>query len=194
MANRKSLADLSADTILASILDPEGSPLPAKYEQEKRRVIQAARLWDSYPNDRRVATIIMAKYNVTLRTAMHDVALAKEVFKTQHTFDYDSTAMWMIKDQIELIRKCKVAGDLKEWNKAKKVLHEMVEKLHPSGDEDPTRIQANMFMVTVTASGHQFNVPLEKVREMDPESLKTLVDSLATPIEDAEVLEEIFES
>ena len=194
MPNRKALADLDADSIIASILDPEGSPLPAKYEQEKRRVIQASRLWDTYPNERRVAAILMSKYNISMKTALRDIDLAKQVFKTQHTFDYDATAMWMIKDQVELIRRCQVAGDLKEWNKAKKVLQDMVEKLHPSSEEDPSRLQANMFVINVTANGHQFQVPLDKVRELDPDSLKTLVDSLATPIEDAEVLEEIFDS
>lgn len=194
MPNRKALADLDADSIIASILDPEGSPLPAKYEQEKRRVIQASRLWDSYPNERRVAAILMSKYNISMKTALRDIDLARRVFKTQHTFDYDATAMWMIKDQVELIRRCQVAGDLKEWNKAKKVLQDMVEKLHPSSEEDPSRLQANMFVINVTANGHQFQVPLDKVRELDPDSLKTLVDSLATPIEDAEVLEEIFDS
>ena len=194
MPIRKALADLDADSIIASILDPEGSPLPAKYEQEKRRVIQASRLWDTYPNERRVAAILMSKYPISLKTALRDIELAKQVFKTQHTFDYDATAMWMIKDQVELIRRCQVANDLKEWNKAKKVLQDMVEKLHPSSEEDPSRLQANMFVINVTANGHQFQVPLDKVRELDPDSLKTLVDSLATPIEDAEVLEEIFDS
>ena len=192
--SKEALADLDADSIIASILDPEGSPLPAKYEQEKRRVIQASRLWDTYPNERRVAAILMSKYPISLKTALRDIDLAKQVFKTQHTFDYDATAMWMIKDQVELIRRCQVAGDLKEWNKAKKVLQDMVEKLHPSSEEDPSRLQANMFVINVTANGHQFQVPLDKVRELDPDSLKTLVDSLATPIEDAEVLEEIFDS
>ena len=194
MPTRKALADLDADSIIASILDPEGSPLPAKYEQEKRRVIQASRLWDTYPNERRVAAILMSKYPISMKTALRDIDLAKQVFKTQHTFDYDATAMWMIKDQVELIRRCQVAGDLKEWNKAKKVLQDMVEKLHPNSEEDPSRLQANMFVINVTANGHQFQVPLDKVRELDPEALKTLVDSLATPIEDAEVLEEIFDS
>ena len=193
MANKKALADLSADDILASILDPEGTPLPAKYEQEKRRVIQASRLWDTYPNERRVAVILQTKYNISLKTALRDVELARQVFKTQHTFDYDATAMWMIKDQIELINKCKVKGDLKEWNKAKKVLQDMVEKLHPVYEEDPSRLQANLFVINVTAHGHQFQMPLDKVRETDPDALKTLVDSLAQPIEDAEV-EEIFDS
>lgn len=193
MPVRKSLADLDADSILASILDPDGSPLPAKYEQEKRRVLQASRLWDTYPNERRVAAILMSKYNISMKTALRDIDLARQVFKTQHTFDYEATAMWMIKDQIELVRRCQVAGDLKEWNKAKKVLQGMVEKLHPSSEEDPTRMQANMFVITVNAGGQQFHMPLEKVRELDPDTLKTLMDSLATPIEDAEV-EEIFDS
>ena len=90
------IINYSADDILASILDPEGSPLPAKYEAEKRRVIQASRLWDTYPNERRVAYILQAKYNISLKTALRDVELAKQVFKTQHTFDYDATAMWMM--------------------------------------------------------------------------------------------------
>ena len=100
----------------------------------------------------------------------------------------------MIKDQIELINKCKVRGDLREWNKAKKVLQDMVEKLHPVHEEDPSRMQANLFVINVTAHGHQFQIPLDKVRDLDPESLKTMIDSLSQPIEDAEVLEEIFES
>ena len=193
MPIKKALADLSADDILASILDPEGSPLPSQYEQEKRRVIQASRLWDTYPNERRVAVMLQTKYNISMKTALRDVELAKQVFKTQHTFDYDATALWMIKDQIELINKCKVRGDLKEWNKAKKVLQDMVEKLHPVHEEDPSRLQANLFVLNVTAHGHQFEVPLDKVRDMDPDSLKVFIDSLAQPIEDAEV-EEIFDS
>lgn len=193
MPIKKALADLDADTILASIVDPEGSPLPRQYEQEKRRVIQAARLWDTYPNERRVAVILQSKYNISLKTAFRDIELAKQVFKTQHTFDYDATAMWMIKDQIELINKCKIKGDLKEWNKAKKVLQDMVEKLHPTHEEDPSRVQANMFVLNVTAHGHHFEIPLDKVRELDPDALKTMVDSLSQPIEDADV-EEIFDS
>jgi hypothetical protein len=190
----KSLADLTADQVIASILDPEGSPLPAEYEQEKRRVIQAARLWDTYPNERRVAAMIQAKYNVSLRTALRDVDLARQVFKTQHTFDYEAMSSWMVKDQIDLIQKCKLKGDLKEWNKAKKVLQDMVEKMHPTYEEDPQRMQANLFVINVTAHGQQFQLPLEKVRALDPESLKTLVDSLSQPIEDAEILDEIFDS
>ena len=190
----KSLADLSADQIIASILDPEGSPLPVEYEQEKRRVIQAARLWDTYPNERRVAAMLQAKYDVTLRTALRDVDLARQVFKTQHNFDYDAMSTWMVKDQIDLIQKCKLREDLKEWNKAKKVLQDMVEKMHPVHEEDPQRMQANLFVINVTAHGQQFQLPLEKVRALDPDSLKTLVDSLSQPIEDAEILDEIFES
>ena len=194
MASRKALADLTSDEIVASILDPVGSPLPVEYEQEKRRVIQASRLWDSYPNERRVAQMIQTKYNVSMKTALRDVALARQVFKTQHTFDYDSMTAWMIKDQIDLIQKCKVKGDLKEWNKAKKVLQGMVEKMNPVHEEDPSRMQANMFVINVTAHGQHFQLPLEKVRALDPDSLKTLIDSLSQPIEDAEVLDEIFDS
>jgi hypothetical protein len=190
--NNKSLADLSADDILASILDPEGSPLPAKYEPQKRRVIQAAKLWDSYPNERNVAMMLQAKYNISHKTATRDVELSKQLFKTQHTFDFDATLAWMIKDQIELIDKCKKQNDLKEWNKAKKVLREIIGD-RPVQVEDPRRMQSNMIVLQVNNNGHNFNVPLDKVRDLSPDSLKTMIDSLSAPINDAEA-EEIMDS
>jgi hypothetical protein len=189
---KKSLAELSSDDILASILDPEGSPLPAKYEQEKRRVIQAAQLWDSYPNERQVSRMLQIKYNISLKTAYRDIALSKQLFKSEHTFDWDATMAWMIKDQIELINKCKVHGDYKEWNNAKKVLRQIIGD-RPAKEDDPQRMQANMFVIQVNNNGHVFNLSLDKVRKLAPDELKTMIDAMSDPITDADA-EEIFDS
>lgn len=190
--SNKSLSELSSDDILASILDPAKSPLPAKFEQEKRRVIQAARLWDCYPNERQVARMLQIKYNISLKTAYRDIALSKELFKSEHTFDWDATLAWMIKDQIELIDKCKKLNDLKEWNNAKKVLRQIIGD-RPAKQDDPKRMQANMFVVQVNNNGHTFNLPLDQVRNLAPEQLKTMIDALSNPIDDAEA-EELFDS
>lgn len=189
---KKSLAELSSDDILASILDPEGSPLPAKYEQEKRRVIQAAQLWDSYPNERQVSRMLQIKYNISLKTAYRDIALSKQLFKSEHTFDWDAAMAWMIKDQIELINKCKVHGDFKEWNNAKKVLRQIIGD-RPAKEDDPQRMQANMFVIQVNNNGHVFNLSLDKVRKLAPDELKTMIDAMSDPITDADA-EEIFDS
>lgn len=188
MANKKALSDLDSDMILASILDPKGSPLPAKYDQQAKRVMQAAKLWDDYPNDRKVATMLQAKYPISYKTATRDVALAKQLYKTEHTFDFDAAMAWMIKDQIELINQCKKKGDLNAWNKAKKVLREIIGD-RPVQVEDPRRMEKNVINIQINNNGHAMNIPIEKVRELAPQEVGELVNSLSEPITDDEAVD-----
>ena len=189
---KKALADLDSDMILASILDPEGSPLPAAYNQEAKRVMQAARLWDTFPDTRRVAVMLQQKYNISYKTATRDVNLAKELYKVDNKFDYDAVFAWMVKDQIELINKCKLNGDFKEWNKAKKVLRDIIGE-KPAEIEDPRRMEKNVINIQINNNGHTFNVPIEQIRALDPEAQAKLIDSLSEPIDDAEA-EDIMNS
>ena len=92
------LSDKSSDVILAHILDPDSSPLSAKQQEEFNRVVQAAKLLDDYPNDRHVLQILRQKYNVSVTQLRTDIAHAKELFKTEHTFDYYMAFSWMLKD------------------------------------------------------------------------------------------------
>src|SRR5574344_485346 len=100
--SKKSILQLSTDAIQAHILDPENSTLPAEYQEEFNRVLQTARLLDDYPNESHVVKLLQAKYNVSACTCKRDIALAKDLYKTPRTYDWDFTMSWMVKDQIEL--------------------------------------------------------------------------------------------
>ena len=113
-----SLAEQRHELIQQHIIDPENSPLPAELKEQFNRVLQVARLLDDYPNESHIINIMLAKYRMTTTQIRKDIALARELFKTNHTFDWDFWHSWQIKDQLELIRECKLKGDLKQWNNA----------------------------------------------------------------------------
>lgn len=188
------LADQKSDVILAHILDPDSSPLTPKQQEEFNRVVQAAKLLDDYPNDRHVLQILKQKYNVSVTQLRTDIAHAKELFKTEHAFDYDMAFSWMIKDQIELIRECKLRGDFKNWNAAKKVLREMIGE-KPATVEDPRRMMANQFFIQINnGTGQPVNIPLDKLRGLAPDEIQIIQQSLVQPIADDTQAEEIFNS
>lgn len=189
----KSIAKLTHDEIEAHIVDPENNPLPERCQEQFGRVLSAARLLDDYPDDNHVIRLMRAKYDVSSSTIRRDIALARQLYKSRHTFDWDFWQAWMIKDQLELIRECKLRGDMKEWNKAKLVLHKIIGD-KPLGEEDPRRMQANQFFIQiVNNNGEQRSMPLGDVRALNDKEKKELIDNLYQPIDDAQA-EEIMQT
>ncbi|MCR4612712.1 MAG: hypothetical protein K5778_01785 [Bacteroidaceae bacterium] len=195
MAKRgqKALAEQAHDLILAHILDPDNSPLPPEQQEQLGRVTQAARLLDEYPDETHIVALMKTKYHVTTGQLRRDIALARELFKTRHTFDWDFWRAWEIKDQVELIKTCQRRGDLKNWNAAKKVLHEMLGE-RPEVTGDPRRMEKNTFYIQVNnGTGQHLNINLDQLRSLSDEDRKVILSTLYTPIEDADA-EEIFDS
>lgn len=189
----KSLARLTHDEIEAHITDPDNNPLPERCREQFGRVIAAARLLDDYPDDNHVIRLMRAKYDVSPSTVRRDIALARQLYKSRHTFDWDFWQSWMIKDQLELIRECKLSGNLKEWNKAKLVLHKIIGE-RPMGEEDPQRMQANQFFIQIVNNdGERHNVSLGDVRNYSDQDKKDIIDNLYQPINDTEA-EEIMDT
>lgn len=186
------LADISSDVILAHILDPEHTELSPSQTEEFKRVLAAAKLIDDYPDDRHVLTLMKHKYNVSVTQLRRDIAHAKELFKTEHTFDYDLTFAWMIKDQIELIRECKLTGNFKAWNAAKKTLRELIGE-RPVSNEDPRRMMKNEFYIQIVNGGGQpVSVPLGRLQDLSPEDIQVVQESMMQPIESDEQADELF--
>lgn len=186
------LADLKTDSILAHIIDPDNNPLPAKLDAEFQRVLGVARMLDDYPNESHIMRLHCAKYRVSKSQARTDIAHAKELYKTQHTFDWDFCFSWMIKDQLELIRSCRLRNDFKNWNAAKKVLLEMIGE-KPAAIEDPRRMEKNVIVIQANINGNVISLPLDKVRGLSAADIQLLQESMQQPITEVEA-EEIFNS
>ena len=178
--------------IQAHILDPDNSPLPEKLRPMMNRVLTAARLLDSYPVESHIIRLMQAKYSTSVTTLRKDIQLAKTLFKTNHTFDWDFWQAWQIKDQIQLIHEAKLRGDLKAWNNAKKVLHLIIGD-KPEAVEDPRRMERNVFNIQVNYNGKTMVIDFDKLRSLDPKLRAEVLQYLYEPVDDAQV-EEIMES
>ena len=178
--------------IQAYILDPENNPLPEKLRPQMNRVLTAAKLLDSYPVEGHIIRLMQAKYSVTATTVRKDIQLAKTLFKTNHTFDWDFWQAWQLKDQMELIREAKLRGDLKAWNNAKKVLHKIIGD-KPEAVEDPRRMERNVFNIQVNYNGQTMVIDFDKLRSLDPKLRAEVLQCLYEPVDDAQA-EEIMDS
>ena len=162
-----SLAEQRYELIQAHIIDPENSPLPDELREQFNRVLQVARLLDDYPNDSHIINIMLAKYRISTTQVRKDLRLARELFKTNHTFDWDFWHAWQIKDQLELIRECKIKGDLKNWNNAKKTLAVLIGE-KPAALDDPKRMEKNVFYIQVNnGTGEKMNISLDSLRRIN---------------------------
>ena len=189
MREYKSIQKLTSDEIEAYILDPEQHPLPERCREQFDRVMSAARLMDSHPDDSQVATLLQEKYAVSRTTCRRDIALARQLYKTQHTFDWDFWRAWMIRDQIDLIERCRNKKDFKAWNMAKETLRRIIGD-KPEGVEDPRRMEKNLFLIqVVNQNGERREVSLGEVRDWKPDEVKALIDNLSAPIDAAEAEE-----
>ncbi len=178
--------------IQSYILDPENNPLPEKLRPQMNRVLTAAKLLDNYPVEGHIIRLMQAKYSVTATTVRKDIQLAKTLFKTNHTFDWDFWQAWQLKDQMELIREAKLRGDLKAWNNAKKVLRKIIGD-KPEAVEDPRRMERNVFNIQVNYNGQTMVIDFDKLRSLDPKLRVEVLQCLYEPVDDAQA-EEIMDS
>lgn len=192
LRGKKALEEQNFEVIRSHILDPDNSELPAELQSQFKRVLQVSKLLDDYPQDSHIINVMLAKYNVSRTQVRKDIALARELFKTNHTFDWDFWFAWQLKDQIELIRQAKLKGDLKNWNNAKKILMVMLGE-RPVTNEDPRRMEKNVFYIQVNNNGTPMNVDLKAIRDLPQEDIRTIVDAMYQPIDET-AAEELINS
>ena len=183
---------LTHDEIEAYILDPENNALPEAQMEQFNRVMSTARLLDTHPDTDHIVSLLQVKYICAAVTLRKDVELAREVYKTKHTFDWDFWHTWQMRDQLELIRECKIKGNLKEWNAAKKVLHQIIGD-KPDGLTDDKQTGNTQILIQVNVNGQVVNMPIDEARKLKPNEMKEVMDIMHQPIDDAEA-EEIMDS
>jgi len=187
---KKALAEQSHEVILAHILDPENSPLPEELKVKFNRVISASKLLDDF-HPSSVIPRLQAKYNITRNCAREDIRLAQDLFKSQHQFDFDFWQQWQIKDLVETIHRCKQNGKEKERIQAHKVLRDVIGEKQVS-PEDPKRMEKNIFYVQLNNNGTTVNIDFDKLKNLSPDEIRTVVQALTTPVTTDENIIEIL--
>ena len=176
---KKELAQQNHTTILAHILDPENSPLPMELQEQFNRIKSAGLMLDNF-HPMCCVQPMMAKYNISRTTARRDIDMAQSLFKSNHTFDFDFWQQWQIKDLVDSIRKCKIRGDEKNRIAAHKALKLIIgEKV--ATDEDPRRMEKNVFYIQLNNNGTILNMDLNAIKGLSKDEVKTVVEALSAP-------------
>lgn len=176
---KKELAQQNHTTILTHILDPENSPLPVELQEQFNRIKSAALMLDNF-HPMSCVQRMMAKYNISRTTARRDIDMAQSLFKSNHTFDFDFWQQWQIKDLVDSIRKCKIRGDEKNRIAAHKALKLIIgEKI--ATDEDPRRMEKNVFYIQLNNNGTILNMDLNAIKGLSKDEVKTVVEALSAP-------------
>ena len=174
---KKELAQQNHTAILAHILDPENSPLPMELQEQFNRIKSAALMLDNF-HPMSCVQRMMAKYNISRTTARRDIDMAQSLFKSNHTFDFDFWQQWQIKDLVDSIRKCKIRGDEKNRIAAHKALKLIIgEKV--ATDEDPRRMEKNVFYIQLNNNGTILNMDLNAIKGLSKDEVKTVVEALS---------------
>lgn len=176
---KKSLEEQSYEVILAHILDPDNSPLPAELKDKFNRVISAGKMLDDY-HPSNVIPRLLAKYDITANTARKDIKLAQELFKSKHEFDWDYWQQWQIKDLVETIRTCKLNGKHKERIAAHKVLKDVIGEKQV-GAEDPKRMEKNVFYIQLNNNSQTVNIDMNKLKGLPAEEIRDIMEALIVP-------------
>lgn len=185
---KKALELQNHDLILNHILDPDSSELPAELQEQFNRVKSAAQMLDSlHPSS--VIARMQAKYNVSTNTARKDIKLAQELFKSRHTFDWDYWQQWQIKDLVDEIRTAKLTGNHKARIAAHKVLKDVIGEKTVT-EEDPKRMEKNVFYIQLNNNGTIVNMDMNKLKGLSQDEIRDVVQAITANTEtDDQVIE-----
>ena len=188
---RKQLQDQNWELIQAHLHDPDNSPLPEKQQAQLTRIISAAKMVESY-HPTKVISLLKTQYNISYSTALNDVHLAQELFKSKQKFDWDFWQQWQIKDLVETIRICQLQNRQKERIAAHKVLREVIGEKLPT-TEDPKQMEKNTFYIQINNNSQTINLPISKIKGLNANEIQTVIEAITTPVQDDAEIAEILE-
>lgn len=193
--SKKNILDTNFEVIKAHVLspDPEISPLPPEKQQMMNRWMAAGKLIDQYPNTKHCVKLLCAKYpKLSERQAYIDVRMAKKLFNSMHTFDYDFWHSWLINDIVRLIKRSKDNDDLKAWANAQANLLKAIGE-RPIDIIDPEILQQHNYFTVINIDGKPLKLTLEQLHELPMSTRTQLVRQLEQPI-DIDTAERLMKS
>jgi len=178
--------------IIKGYLDnPDSTTLSKEHQNMLDRVFSLQRVLQRYPQDRTALSLHCAKFpEVSRTTAFKDLAFAKRLDNTYHSFDYEFYNNWLISDTIDAIQACKAKGDLKAWVAGLAVLKKVIGE-RPMQETDPKLLEKHTFLIQINNLGTGSTITLEQMEKLPMKTRQDIADSLYEEITDEQAEEMI---
>lgn len=180
---KKALTDEKYELIKAHILNPDTSPLPEHLQEHLDRVVAMSKILDKNPVIKHAVAIHRSKFaGISKETAYRDALLARKIYNSYHSFDYDFWLSWLLNDITENIRRCRAPGrDTPENRKIIAQEHANLIKAigsRPDDIPDPKRNEKHQFYILVQINNKEVKLDLEQLRNLPENTLRELNKAL----------------
>ena len=191
----KQIEDQEYELIKSHILDPDNSPLSPSHQEQLNRIRTASNLLDKSPRLKYAATMLTSKYpGLSIAQAYRDVAIARRLFTSNLSHEYDFWLTWILNDIAKTIEKCRESNPPDNATIAK--CHANLIKLlgeRPADNIDPKLLEKNNFVVAIQINNSLFNIDLKNLSKLEPsvrqEITRAILDSgEITDVEASEIM------
>ncbi len=179
MRHSKALHELNHELILAHIKNPEQSPLPMEQQEVLQRVISVSKLLDRYPTLRMAVKLHKVKFpEISDVTAYADVRLARKVYNSMHTFDFDFWKSWLINDIVKNIEDCRSRTNQDVAHK-RVIAMEHANLLKAVGEkpeemDDPHRNEKHNFFLMVNINNKNIKIDVNNLHKLPENTLREI--------------------
>jgi hypothetical protein len=172
--------------IKQAILDPDSSPLSPTQQEILQRVVSAGKIVDRYPVVKNALKMHMAKYSTLSEAqAYRDIQMARRLFNSRHTFDFDFWHTWLLNDVVSQCQMARTKQDLKGWAAGHANLIKVIGE-KPVDVTDPKLIEKHTFIIQLAGHDQPINVNLDLIDKLPKKVKRNIYDNLFLDIDDVE--------
>lgn len=174
---RTPLDEVNYQLIKAHILTPDQSPLNPEQQEMFNRILSAARILDKNPVTKNAVALHQAKYPQIGRSRAYlDISVAKRLYNTIHSFDYDFWQTWMINDIIANIDRARTTNNPNSHRVIAMEHSNLIKALgkKPEDPGDPRLTEKHEFYILIQQNNQEIKLDYSKLAKLPEATLQEL--------------------
>jgi hypothetical protein len=141
------------------------------------RILSAARVLDNSPVTKNAVALHMAKYPEIGRSRAYlDISIAKRLFNTIHSFDFDFWQTWLINDIIKNIDRAKTNNEPNAQRVIAMEHANLIKALgkKPDDPNDPRLTEKHEFYILIQQNNQEVKLDFSKLKSLPDATLQEL--------------------
>jgi len=193
----REIEDIEYHKIKQYILDPDNAELSPIQKNQLDRIKAASDILDNSPRLKHAADLLRFKFkDLSIAQAYRDVAIARRLFTSNNSHEYDFWHTWLLNDIASTIENCRKMNPPDNATIAKchaNLIKALGEK--PGDNIDPKLLEKNTFIIPIQVNNTVLNLDMKEWMKLDPLLKQKLTNALygTDEIDDVQT-DEIMES
>lgn len=174
---RTAIEDENYQLIKEHILSPENSQLTVEQSGMLDRILSAARVLDKNPVSKNAVALHLKKYPEIGRSRAYlDIDMAKRLFNTIHSFDFDFWQTWLINDIVANISRARNDNSAPSTRVIAMEHANLVKALgkKPEAITDPRLAEKHQFYILIQNNNQEVKIDFSTLKNLPIAALEEL--------------------